>query len=105
MWEKNRTYSKKFFKDPTPTDAVCILCSKKVNRCNNTSRLIDHLKKYHHENEQFKNSQINLSIQTPLNIKDSQITIQISLLIRSNHDFYQKRVANITVVLRYWIPE
>jgi hypothetical protein len=34
-----------FYKDKTPNRAICVLCDKKINRCNNTNRLIDHLKK------------------------------------------------------------
>ncbi len=36
-----------FYKDKTPNSAICVFCDKKINRCNNTSRLIDHI--VHHK--------------------------------------------------------
>jgi hypothetical protein len=67
-----------FYKDKTPNSAICVLCDKKINRCNNTSRLIDHLKKSHHTNDQvikviLKKQEIN-SKQTTLNIRDNSLS-------------------------------
>jgi hypothetical protein len=64
-----------FYKDKTPNSAICVLSVKKINRCNNTNRLIDHLKKRHHTNDRvikvILNKQEIDSTQTTLNVRDN----------------------------------
>ena len=61
------------FQDATPKSAVCKIYSKTDNRCNNTTRLHDHLKKFNSDNEQYKKSATKKLIQTELNVNENML--------------------------------
>jgi hypothetical protein len=63
-----------YSQDATPKSADCKICSKTINRCNNTTRLHDNLKKFHGDNEQYKKSVTQKLVQTELNVKENTLS-------------------------------